>query len=83
MGPYKGIDMLLNNHLSFHAIRNELASKLGSLIPIVEKEMEYALDKEIRCCKGLCNDDNDSHRKIAQLFCNIGQSWTRIEQHSA
>jgi hypothetical protein len=53
MGPYTGIDILLDSHLSFHAIRNGLAPKLGSLVPIMEEEMDHALEREIPVCKGL------------------------------
>jgi hypothetical protein len=53
MGPYTGIDILLDSHLSFHAIRNGLAPKLGSLVPIIEEEMDHALEREIPVSKGL------------------------------
>jgi hypothetical protein len=53
MGPYTGIDILLDGHLSFHAIRNGLAPKLGSLVPIIEEEMDHALEREIPASKGL------------------------------
>ena len=53
MGPYTGIDILLDSHLSFHAIRNGLAPKLGSLIPIIEEEMDFALGREIPSSKGV------------------------------
>jgi hypothetical protein len=51
MGPYTGIDILLDSHLSFHAIRNGLAPKLGSLVPIMEEEMDHTLEREIPVCK--------------------------------
>ena len=53
MGPYTGIDILLDSHLSFHAIRNGLAPKLESLVPIIEEEMDHALEREIPASKGL------------------------------
>jgi hypothetical protein len=53
MGPYTGIDVLLDSHLSLHAIHNGLAPKLGSLVPIIEEEMDHALEREIPVSKGL------------------------------
>jgi hypothetical protein len=53
MGPYTGIDVLLDSHLSFQAIRNGLAPKLGSLVPIIEEEMDHALEREIPASEGL------------------------------
>jgi hypothetical protein len=63
MGPYTGIDILLTSHLSFHAIRKGLAPKLGSLVPTIEDEMEFALKRELPRCKGLCNNTCGRYRK--------------------
>ena len=68
MGPYTGIDILLDSHLSFHAIRNGLAPKLGSLVSVIEEEMDYALGREVPSCKGLRSNTKHQLDKMESNF---------------
>ncbi|KAI1273002.1 cytochrome P450 [Xylaria sp. FL0933] len=51
-GKYTGMNILLGTHLSFNVVRNKLTPKLGSIIPLLAEELEYALSVEIPPCRG-------------------------------
>lgn len=46
------MDILLGTHLSFNVIRNKLTPRLGSTIPLLAEELEYAVGIEIPPCQG-------------------------------
>ncbi|KAI1738014.1 cytochrome P450, partial [Xylaria scruposa] len=50
-GAYTGMDILLGTHLSFNVIRNKLTPRLGSTIPLLAEELEYAFGVEIPPCQ--------------------------------
>lgn len=46
------MNILVGSHLSFNVIRNKLTPKLGSMVPLLAEELDYALGVEIPSCKG-------------------------------
>ena len=50
-GKYTGMTILEGSHLSFNVIRNKLTPRLGSLVPVLADEVDYALNLEIPPCK--------------------------------
>lgn len=51
MGTYTGMQILEGSHLSFNVIRNKLTPQVGTMIPLLVDELEYALGVELPHCE--------------------------------
>ena len=61
LGSYTTTDVLLKSKLHVHMLQTKLTPSLGNLFPIIQDELEDAMEKEMPVCNGMSAHCTSSH----------------------